>query len=363
MKTLRNTLCLALCLLVLPLGALASEAGTTTDMWAKGTVRASETVNLYAPIGGQVKAFDIAQGDDVAQGDVLMEIRPLEVTAPYDGKILIQHAQTGDHAEHITQSYGALCYLEREDIQWLRTTTDTAYSDPENRDIRVGETLRVFNGKTYNRDKREAEGRVVSRDGNAFVVEFPAGIFDVEEEIRVYRGTGTDYKDADMVGRGKTEPAPLLPISAEGIIASVLIREGETVSRGETLYLLDAADSHHRQSADTAVPASADGVLTSLYVQGGQQVRQGQLLMTITPLDSLECVVDVDELDILSLPLGQIVHVKLDARPEALQTATVTRIAPIGKEVLDTTKYEVTLAFATDVPGLLPGMHVTAYWQ
>lgn len=362
-------LALALCLL-LPAGALGAESGTSTNgggtpakLWAKGTVRASDTIRVYAPIGGEALPLDVEAGDDVAQGDVLVSVRPGEVSAPFDGTVLIQHAREGDRAEDVAQAYGALCYLQREDIQWLRTTTATAYNDAENRDIRVGEVLRVFNGKTYNRDKREETGRVVAIDGDAFVVEFAAGTFDIEEEIRVYRGSGDDYKDADIVGRGKAERVPPIAVGGQGIVAAVLAQDGQSVRRGQALYYMDAADSRHEEAAQTIATAGEGGVLSALYVQGGQQVRQGQLLAEVTPLDRLECAVDVDELDVMRLPVGHIVQVKLDAQPELMQTATVTRIAPIGKELLDTTKYEATLVFATDVPGLLPGMHITAYWE
>jgi len=103
--------------------------------------------------------------------------------------------------------------------------------------------------------------------------------------------------------------------------------------------------------------------LTAIYAQPGQRVAKGQLLATAMPLNDLECVVDVDELDILSLSVGQTMLVKLDALPNDLIEAAIERIAPLGKIMLDTTKYEVTLRFTGNTERLLPGMHVTAYWD
>jgi len=332
-------------------------------MWAKGTVRAGDAISLYAPMGGQLEAFDWSIGDDIGQGEVLMRVRPREVNAPYDGVIRAQHAQINDLAANVAREYGALMYLERQDVQRLVTSTSTAYDDAENRDIRVGEALRVYNNKSNAKDKRESLGRVVSVSGSNYVVEFPSGIFDVEESVSVYRGSGKEYKDKDKVGKGKVSRVPPISILADGLIADILVQEGQTVRRGQPLYALDAADARHESAALREVSAPEAGVLTMLYVQAGQHVQKGQLLMTVTPLNNLECVVDVDELDVLSLSLGGTLLVKLDAQPNELLAARIERIAPMGKIMLDTTKYEVTLTFIADADYLLPGMHVTAYWD
>jgi len=322
-------------------------------------MRVSETVYIYAPMGGQLEAFDLSPGDELRRNETLMRVRPLDVPAPYDGVIRVQHAEVGDLAENVIRQYGALCYLAREDVQWLKASTSTAYDDPENRDIRVGEALRVYNQKTSAKDKKETLGRVVSVSGTDYIVEFPA-IFDAEESIRVYRGSGKEYKDKDRVGRGAAARLPPIAILGQGVVADILAEDGQTVSRGEPLYLLDAADARHVTAARTEIVSPANCVITALYAQPGQCVAKGQLLLTASSLNALECMVDVDELDILSLSVGMTMLVKLDALPDQYFEATVERIAPLGRIMLDTTKYEVTLRLEAE--GLLPAMHVTAYW-
>ena len=368
MKCLCKTLIAALVLSMIacpliPAAVASDDAASPETKWAKGIVRASHTVYVYAPIGGQLEAFDLAIGDDLPRDAVLMEVRPTEVLAPYDGVIRIQHALIGDMAQGVVAQYGALCYLERQDVEWLKASTSTAYDDAKARDIRVGQELRVYNNKTGSKDKREALGRIVSISGTDFVVEFPAGIFDIEETIRVYRGKGDSYKDRDRVGKGKAQRVPPIPIVAEGIIADIMVDEGDVVSRGEPLYALDAADTRHDEAADRGVVVPDDCVLSELFVRSGQRVAKGQLLFTAVQLDDLECVVEVDEIDVLALTDGLTMRVKSDAEPDGFLSATVERVAPLGKIVLDTTKYEVTLRFAQEAEHLLPGMHVTAYWE
>lgn len=361
---------IALCaMLLLPLGGMAQEAepaapitnGQVASKWAKGTVQSSETLDLFAPVGGRLEPFDLTVGDDIEADQLLLSLRPSELLAPYDGVIRIQHARIGDTASDVIGQYGALCYLERQDVFRVRTNTSTAHNKAENRDIRVGETLRLYNGNSN--DSKETTGRVVSIDGTDFVVEFPADVFDPEDEVRLYRGTGSDYKDKDLVGKGKAERVPPIPIVAEGVIADIQAEDERAVSRGDVLYVLDQPGTQYQTAAPTEVASPVGGTLSALMVQPGQQVAKDQWLLSIDPLTPLECVVEADELDILSLSVGQSVRVKVDAKPEELLPGTVERIAPQGKTVLDTTKYEVTILLASTPEELLPGMHVTAYWD
>jgi multidrug resistance efflux pump len=90
-------------------------------------------------------------------------------------------------------------------------------------------------------------------------------------------------------------------------------------------------------------------------------VGKDQLLLTVEPLNDLEFLVDVDELDITSLKAGDAVQVKVDALGQVVPAA-VKEVHPLGVKVLDTTKYQVSLTMQSVPEGLLPGMRVTAYW-
>ena len=204
---------------------------------------------------------------------------------------------------------------------------------------------------------------MIAVDEKGYLVEIPAGIFDLEDKVRLYRGEGDSYNAKDKVGEGRVERAKPVPVAAEGVIANVHAAEGQRVTRGEVLFTLDEASSEHKTPACLGAVPSRGGVVSALYVQAGQQVRKDQLLLTVRPLDALEFVVDVDELDISSVHVGQAMQVKVDALDDNRITATVKRITPLGITVLDTTKYQVELAIQSVPEGLLPGMHVTAYWE
>ncbi len=329
--------------------------------WAKGTAQPVEVVDVFAPVGGQLQPFDVKVGDVVQADAQLFAVRPFTVLAPAGGAVRLLRGKVGDQAANVIQQYGALCSIEREDVMRVRATTATAYNKPKNRAIALGETLRVYDGNTN--DPQDTLGTVVLVNGANYVVEIPAGVFDLEDKVRLYRGEGDTYSAKDKVGEGVIERAPLIPVQAEGVIAGIQAAEGQRVAQGDALFILDDASTVHIQPARLSAAAPKGGVVTALYVQDGQQVRKDQLLLTLKPTDAMEFVVDVDEMDIPAVSLGQAMQVKADALGDTSFTAIVSKISPLGVTVLDTTKYPVTLTIQGTPGGLLPGMHVTAYWE
>jgi len=342
--------------------ASAENADTLkTQRWAKGTVQPVEVVDVFAPLGGQLLPFDVKVGDVVNMDAQLFAIRPLSVLAPAGGTVRLLQGKVGDQASGVIQQYGALCSIEREDVMHVRATTSAAYNKPKNRAITLGETLRVYDGD--NNDPVDCLGKVVLVSGASYVVEIPAGDFDLEDKVKLYRGEGDTYNAKDKVGEGVVERVPLVSVLAEGVIAGIQVTEGQKVAQGDALFIMDDASSSHIQPAQLTAAASKGGVVTALFVQDGQQVRKDQLLLTLKPTDTLEFVVDVDEMDMPSVLVGQTMQVKADAFADTVFTATVKKISPLGITVLDTTKYPVTLTIQSASVGLLPGMHVTAYWE
>ena len=83
-----------------------------------------------------------------------------------------------------------------------------------------------------------------------------------------------------------------------------------------------------------------------------------QTLCTVTPQEKMLITVPIDELDVLSLALGQQADLYLDALPATSFTAIVTEIDPEGENSGGNTKYSVTLALDRQAQ-LYPGMNGT----
>ena len=71
-------------------------------------------------------------------------------------------------------------------------------------------------------------------------------------------------------GDGKAVTAPL-----PGTVTKILVAEGDTVSAGDTLLILEAVKMENEIKAD------CDGVVKSINVSGGATVQAGDALVTI----------------------------------------------------------------------------------
>ncbi len=348
---------LAAAALLLSFGAAAEDQSQSIS--GKGMITASERIHLLAPMGGQVKDFALKPGDQAEAGSVALELIPAQIRAANSGVITSLSTQTGDQAEAVQAQYGALCYVERQGIWHVQASTASAYNKPKNRDIRIGDMLRVRRGSGD--DEKTGEGKVISVSGKSFVLEMSQKDFDLEDEVSLYLGTGTAYKSSELVGKGKVSRPQAVAVTGAGIVASVLVREGDTVERGQPLFLMDSPSARYETQAGSPQAFFAQNALIeSIPVSPGQNVTQGQLLMTLVPTGILEATLEIDELDIAKVRIGQRVQLTVDAYPDTGLEGSIREICPLGSTLLDTTKYSVIVSIdRTD--GLLLGMHVTGY--
>lgn len=241
-KTLARWLAILTALmLMLCVGGASLAEGQSEAISGKGTITAPETFYLRAPMGGQIEDFSWQAGDAAQAGDVAFVHQPAELTAANDGVIRGMRARVGDQADSVAAQYGALCYIERQGIWRVNASTASAYNQPENRDIKVGDVLRVRKGS--GEDEKSGTGTVVSVSGKDFALEMDAGDFELEDDVNVYLGKGTAYKSSELVGKGEIARPAMIPVTGTGIVAAILVKNGDTVKRGQALFYMDAASA------------------------------------------------------------------------------------------------------------------------
>ena len=104
------------------------------------------------------------------------------------------------------------------------------------------------------------------------------------------------------------------------------------------------------------IPSGGSGANTA--VKKPAYTIEEQELCVVTPQERMLITVPVDEMDVLSLSLGQKADLYLDALPSVGLTAVVTEIDPEGENSGGNTKYSVTLALDR-TEQLYPGMNGT----
>ena len=106
----------------------------------------------------------------------------------------------------------------------------------------------------------------------------------------------------------------------------------------------------------TTLAAPQDAVVSSIDVVPGQLVQQGQVVITLATLDQLQLeTTDLSERDIAKVKVGAPVNIYVEALDETF-TGKVVSISPRANTVGGDVVFEVTIAFNEQPKDLLWGM-------
>ena len=339
----KKLLSFAALLLLLTLSAACALGAT-----ANAVIVAPVTAKITAPFSGTLLPFDLTAGDEVAAGDTLFTMDTVPVYATQSGTVSAVFAKAGDDASGVISHYGSLAVIEPTRALYVAADNSQAYDDDENRYLHAGETLYLKCGS------EKGTGLVTSVSGNAYTVEILTGSFDVGDTVRCYRESGTP-SDSET-GRGRVTRYPDISIAAEGRIAAVHVKAGDTISVGDLLF--EVIDGQSAKGAPLSLTAPVSGAITALSTASGAQVYRGQLLCEIADLTQLELSAEVDELDLSAISVGSALTFTLDAYAGETFSGMVTEIRPIGITRQNATYYDVRITLPAGKT-LLPGMNAT----
>lgn len=340
MKKLSVFSALLLALTLLCAGALAATANAT--------IVAPDTVKITAPFAGTLLPFDLTATQEVAAGETLFELDTVPVYATQDGTVAAVFASAGDDASGVQSRYGALAVIEPTLPLYIDANTDQAYDDDDNRYLHAGEMLYLKCGN------EKGTGRVTGVSGKHYTVEILTGSYDVDDTVRCFRES-TMPSDSET-GRGKVKRYDDVNILAEGRVAKVHVKPGDSVRVGDLLF--EMIDAQSARNATPVITAPAAGAVSAVYVTSGAQVYRGALLCEIANLSTLELSVEVDELDLEKIKVGSVLSFTLDAYAGQTFSGAVTEIRPIGAARQNATYFDVRVTAPEGVT-LLPGMNAT----
>lgn len=340
MKKLSVFSALLLVLTLLCAGALAATANAT--------IVAPDTVKITAPFAGTLLPFDLTATQEIAAGETLFELDTVPVYATQDGTVAAVFASAGDDASGVQSRYGALAVIEPTLPLYIDANTDQAYDDDDNRYLHAGETLYLKCGN------EKGTGRVTGVSGKHYTVEILTGSYDVDDTVRCFRESTTP-SDSET-GRGKVKRYDDVSVLAEGRVAKVHVKPGDSVRVGDLLF--EMIDAQSARNATPVITAPAAGAVSAVYVTSGAQVYRGALLCEIANLSTLELSVEVDELDLEKIKVGSVLSFTLDAYAGQTFSGAVTEIRPIGAARQNATYFDVRVTAPEGVT-LLPGMNAT----
>ena len=170
-----------------------------------------------------------------------------------------------------------------------------------------------------------------------------------------------------------------LTAQAAGTVTSINVQEGSDVAKDDIILGLSGDDltesiqsaSESLRSAEISmqnlqdtmnnytITAPISGTIIEKDAKVGDAVKTGDTLCIVYDLSYLEMNINVDELQISSISVGQQVQITADAVPDKTYVGTVTRVSMKGTANGGTTTYPVSIRI-DDTDGLRPGMNANA---
>ena len=335
--------CAALCL-------VCSAAFAQLEI--EGVIQPARTLSIIAPYSGQVSDFTAKAGDVCAFGDPLFPLSTQKIYADFDGTVTGVFAKPGDSAASVESRYGALLYMEREEIYTAACSTNGSHSDNENKIVHVGETVYV---QSTADSKRDGVGVVTGVSGKDYTVDIHL-IDDLRlnDQIKIYRDS--DHDNDSCIGSGKIARIDPVGVTARGYVLNVYVKNGDTVERGSLLMEIvpDALDG--RMACSNVVHMPQDGVLLSVSVAAGAQAAKDQTLATYCPAGEIELICSVDEEDLSQIAVGDEMTVTFEALAQQQIEAEVAKISAAADE---NGEFIVTLTLE-ETEGVRIGMTATA---
>lgn len=355
-----------------------------------GNIDSRFVKELKAKNDGTVGAIYVNEGEEVAKGDVILELnndvdnislnqsnlsiyeeemnlkkmrekaKDLNLRAPFSGVVTEIFI---DERDEVSEGEKFIKITDKDTLEIVA---------PFNKGI-------VDNISVEDRAKVTIVGSYVSIDGKVTKVsqegygdENSALLYDVTVEIK---NPGALIEDMSTIvtingstsskrAKTKWKTSKEIEFQIGGDIKDILVQENEKVEKGQLLckienedYMRDIniqekrlqnrkleLDKKKKELNENIIYAPIDGTLVDISKVSGENITSEEVLGKIASLDNLEVTINVDELDILKVKKGQNAKIEVEALDGKVLSGKVTKISEIGTISNGTASFEVTVA-------------------
>lgn len=367
-----------------------------------GTLNPANTYTVKSLVDGKVLTGDFEEGDTVEEGDVLYTIDSSDASTNLEkASIALQQAQrsyekTVDRQYVRAEVAGTVSSLKvakgdevtsGQEVAVIRDSSKMMLSllfpaaDAAN--FSVGQSAQVVLDGTF----ETLDGTITAVTGTdelstgnlltrtvTIAVRNAGGLTTAQAATASINGVSSIASATFAYQAERTLTAP-----SSGTVSSINVQEGSAVEKDDILIELSGDDlteaiqsaSESLRSAEISmqnmqdtmsnytITAPISGTIIEKDAKQGDAVTSGTTMCIVYDLSYLEMKINVDELEISSLSVGQKVQITADAVPDKTYIGSVTRVSMNGNSSGGTTTYPVTIRI-DDVDGLRPGMNANA---
>jgi HlyD family secretion protein len=367
-----------------------------------GTLNPANTYNVKSLVAGKVLTSTIEEGDIVEEGTVLYTVDASDATTKAEqASITLQQAQRS-YDKTVDRQY------VRAEVAGVVATLKVAKGD----EVTSGQEVAVIRDSS----KMVLQLEFPAADAATFSVGQSAEV-TLDGTFETLTGTVTAVTGTDVLSTGNlltrtvtvtvrnaggltTAQAATATINgvsciaakcfeyqaertlttlAAGTVTAINVQEGGAVNKDDIVLQISGEDLTEaiQSAAETlrsaelnmdnlqeamnnyTVTSPISGTIIEKNAKAGDALTAGADLCTIYDLSYLVMVINVDELQVSDVSVGQSVQVTADAVPDKTYTGTVTRVSMKGSSNGGTTTYPVTVRI-DETEGLRPGMNANA---
>ena len=367
-----------------------------------GTLNPANTYTVKSLVDGKILTGGFEEGDKVEEGDVLYTIDSSDASTNLEkASIALQQAQRS--------------YDKTVDRQYVRAEVDGTVSSlkvAKGDEVTSGQEVAVIRDSS----KMTLQLEFPAADAASFSVGQSAEV-TLDGTFETITGTVTAVTGTDALSTGNlltrtvtisvrnaggltTAQAATATINGvsciaaknftyqaertltamvAGTVTAINVQEGGAVNKDDIVLQISGDDlSEAMQSAaeslrsaelnmdnmqeamnNYTITSPISGTIIEKAAKAGDALTAGADLCTIYDLSYLEMTINVDELQVSSLSVGQSVQVTADAVPDKTYIGEVTRVSMKGNSSGGTTTYPVTVRI-DETEGLRPGMNANA---
>ena len=382
--------------------AAPERRDVTNTLSGTGTLNPANTYTVKSLVDGKVLTGTIEEGDIVEESNVLYTIDSSDASTNFEkAEIAMQQAQRS-YDKVVDRQYvraevaGVVSSLKVtkgdevtsgqevaviRDSSRMLLTLEFPAADAAN--FSVGQSAAVTLDGTF----EQLDGTVTSVSGTdalsagnlltrtvTITVQNAGGLTTAQAATASINGVSSIGSATFAYQAERT-----LTAQAAGTVTSINVQEGSDVAKDDIILGLSGDDltesiqsaSESLRSAEISmqnlqdtmnnytITAPISGTIIEKDAKVGDAVKTGDTLCIVYDLSYLEMNINVDELQISSISVGQQVQITADAVPDKTYVGTVTRVSMKGTANGGTTTYPVSIRI-DDTDGLRPGMNANA---
>ena len=371
-----------------------------------GTINAADSYTVKSLVTGTVLTADFELGDSIEKGDILYTIDISDVEnnlasaqlsveqaqRNYDDIADMQNVRTKISGE--VSSFAVAAGDAVQAGQTVATIRDTSvmllavdFPAAEAQSFVAGQAAQVMPDTTFevlNGTIRSVSGADPSGDASlmtctvTIAVPNAGSLTTAQAAVAQVNGVSSLNSAHFTYQREETVVA-----AASGTVSELCVKEGSTVRQDDVILRITGKDldKQTRNAADSlraaelqmssaektishyTIDAPISGTIVDKKVKAGDKLSANdtamQNLCTIYDMSYLEMKLNVDELKIRSLEVGQEVDITADAVPGETYKGVISSILVAGTTANGSTSYPVTVRI-DNMGELLPGMNATA---